>query len=561
MLTQPRSADRVEVAPAPAGPGLFGGDAPRWIALLATALALRAALAWRAPLIEVDGAYWAGLAESLARGDLRHGFSTAWPPLYPALAAVVAAVARAMGAAPTPALFEACARSVSVVAGTLLLLPLAALARRLLPPRGAWLTVALAAFHPRLLQYSAAALSEMTYALLLVSGMALLLACEDAARRAAREAAAGACFGLAYLVRPEGLPLAGALWLAGIVRKGPLAARLRPRFALATLAVALPFLVFVHAELGRWSLGEKGGYNFWRAYAGEYGSLYPPPVALARRVNDSRELARDLPSPPVHALKFALRRPALVLGRSASNLATIVTHTLPVTIYVPFAALALAGLLVTRRGGWPVAVTLVAVPLLYAPLSSDRRFFVPLVPLLLPFAAGGIAWLEAGLGRRLRAEARARRVSNAACVALLAFGVVYAFARGARFDEAPEQRAAGEWLRRTWPELREAPGDGFPGREATARPVVMARKPWVAYYGGGLIASLPDVPLDSLLVLARRNGVDVLVADARSARADRPQLAPLLDPASAPGALAPLHRESGPEALVLYRLRRGAGVP
>src|SRR5689334_6145380 len=63
------------------------GDAPRYPPELAwglAALAVRAALAARAPIIEVDGAYWAGLAAALERGDLRHGLSSAWPPLYPA---------------------------------------------------------------------------------------------------------------------------------------------------------------------------------------------------------------------------------------------------------------------------------------------------------------------------------------------------------------------------------------------------------------------------------------------------------------------------------------------
>src|SRR5436189_329360 len=94
------------------------GDAPRYPPALAwglAALAVRVALAARAPIIEVDGAYWAGLAAALERGDLRHGLSTAWPPLYPALIAAILHAARIVGRAIDPATIEACARAVSVL--------------------------------------------------------------------------------------------------------------------------------------------------------------------------------------------------------------------------------------------------------------------------------------------------------------------------------------------------------------------------------------------------------------------------------------------------------------
>jgi hypothetical protein len=84
----------------------------------------------------------------------------------------------------------------------------------------------------------------------------------------------------------------------------------------------------------------------------------------------------------------------------------------------------------------------------------------------------------------------------------------------------------------------------------------MSRKPWVAFYSGGLIATLPDVPPDSLVALARAKGVGVLVADGRSARSDRPRLESLLDPTRAPASLSVLHQEAGPPPLVLYRPAR-----
>jgi dolichyl-phosphate-mannose-protein mannosyltransferase len=547
------------------------GDAPRYPLALAwgfAALAVRAALAARAPIIEVDGAYWAGLGAALERGDLRHGLSTAWPPLYPAAIAALLRVARLLGRAIEPATLEACARAASVVAGTLLLVPLHALARRLLEPRAAAVATLLVAFHPRMLQYSAAALSETTFALCLVAALALLVAREQEAHAGwAREAGAGACFGLAYLARPEGLPLAAALWLAGLFLGPPAAggppasatprarvARLRPAFAIATVIVALPWLVFVHATLGRWSLGEKGEYNFWRAFATDYAADFPAPVALAERVNESPEIA-PAPGPGVSAVGFALRHPGVLGRRCARNLAIIVTSTLPAVLYWPLVPLALLALFRPRRPGvWPVAVTLCAMPLLYAPFSVDRRFLVPAVPLLLIACAAGIGRLEAGLQRGTPGAAGARRRIDGALALLFVLSVAYTFAKGAGFDDAPEHRRAGEWLRRSAGALRRT---GAPASTGVGeRPVVMARKPWVAFYSGGLIAALPDAPPDSLYVLARTRGSDVLVADERSARTDRPRLQSLLIASRVPGGFTLLHEEPGPPRLLLYRTRR-----
>jgi 4-amino-4-deoxy-L-arabinose transferase-like glycosyltransferase len=502
----------------------------------------------------VDGAYWAGLAAALERGDFRNGLSTAWPPLYPALVALLLRIAHRAGLAPGPATAEACARAVSVLGGTLLLVPLHALARRLLSPRAAAIAVLLAAFHPRLLQYSAAALSEATFALLLVGALALLVASEESEGIAAtsREAASGALFGLAYLARPEGLLLAAAAWVVGLFRGRSAATpnagrsfivRLRPAFVVAVLVVALPWLMFLHGTLGRWSLGEKGGYNFWRAFASEYAADFPVPAGLAARVNESPEIAPAPSTGGVHVLEFALQHPGVVIARCARNLATIVVSTLPVTLYwalVPLAVLAL--LRVWPPGAWPLAVTLGALPVLYAPFSVDRRFFAPAVPLLLVACAAGIERGESWLARRAGSAARARRGVNAALAVIVTLAVVYAFTKGSGFDQAPEHRRAGEWLAR----------NGASAATKGERPIVMSRKPWVAFYSGGLIAALPEVAPDSLVALARARGA-LLVADERSARSDRPRLAPLLDAGEPTAGLTAIHREPGPPSLVLYR--------
>ena len=577
--------------------------------MLLAAIEWRAMPAVRANLIEEDGAYWASLAGALARGDWAHGLSTAWPPGYPALIAVLAWVARG---ASHPAMLEGCARFVSVIAGTLVLIPLFGLARRVLPETPARAVVLLAAFHPRLTSFSAMALSESTFTLFLIAGLASLAAAEDdtlaGGARAVREGLAGLALGASYLVRPEGLLLGIGLWVVGLMRGRTLIARLRPAFVVTLVLAALPYLLFVHARLGTWSLGEKGAYNFWRAYRTEYAQVYPSPTHLAHRVNESPEIAGDpirpeappdpdqvrdprvggLPAPDqvrdprghggpdaerVHMLGFALERPGLVIGSSLRRLARIVFDTIPTTLYWPIALLALLGFAGARSGPWWIVVTPLALsPLLYAPFSTDRRFFVPLVPLLLIACGQGLRWLDERWPARgtegvpvPASPPRLGRIARPVAMMLVLYSIAWSLWLLREQYPAKEQRAMGEWLRHAWADpaqraqlsgVANVPGAASVG--GSARPIVAARKPWVAFYSGGLIAELPDTLPGRLAALSDLHGPVFVVADARSARSDRPQLTPLLDPAGAPGTLALVHRIETPAPILLYRVAADA---
>jgi hypothetical protein len=87
-------------------------------------------------------------------------------------------------------------------------------------------------------------------------------------------------------------------------------------------------------------------------------------------------------------------------------------------------------------------------------------------------------------------------------------------------------------------------------------PIVVSRKPWVAYYAGALIMPLRDAPLPEVLVEARERGGDYLVVDQRSAGADRPALATLLDQERTPAGLTAMHTIETPRTLVLYRISK-----
>ncbi len=514
--------------------------------LIAAGFAIRLWVAMRAGIIEHDGAYYAGLAAALLRGDTAHAWSTVWPPLYPVLVAI-AAWPFASAQSLTPERLEIAARLVSVVAGTIALALLHRWAHRKAGERAALVTLGVAAFHPRLVQYSASALTEMTFIALLLAGLTLIASGDDEEGQrppgAGTDLAAGAAFGLASLARPEGIVLAAAVAMA-LALRGVRAARprLRLAFLLGVMVTVLPWAAYLNAQLGHVSLGEKGAYNFWREFKLEYRAHFGDPPGLSERVFESPELAASIPPAPVNVGGFVRAEPGLVMSRSIGRLWRIVSQSMPQACYPVWFAFAILGIpLLTRREWWPAAAMLAALPLLYAPFSSDRRFMVPAVPLLLALLPAGIERVAAWFAP----VARRGLVAGALALALAFAGLVYTMVHPL-MDEAPEHREAGRWLRAAWPGL---------ATEATARPVVMSRKTWVAFYAGGIIAELPEGGIDSVLSRARRKRADVLVVDERWAAPNRPELAPLLDPARAPASLRVLHIITSPRRLVLYDLR------
>jgi 4-amino-4-deoxy-L-arabinose transferase-like glycosyltransferase len=541
------------------------------VLLFAGAFVLRAALIPDDAVIDVDGAYYASLAQAFARGDWVAALSTKWPLLYPFLTAVAARILPLSQALAEPSRFELAARLVSAIAGTLILIPFYLLVRRLLPAFWAGVALLLVAVHPRLVHYSTTALTEMTYTLLLVSGLATLAFCypkldgsqTDRPERGTRVApstkasiVAGVFFGLAFLVRSEGLVLGLFLWLAVVIHsyRSGFRRRLYVGLALSLIVIAAPYLLFLRGELGTWSLGENGPYMVHLTYGAAYNEVFSEPTRLLTRINLSPELARQIEPQSLDLVGFATQRWQLIISSSLQRLINILISTLPVTVYHPFALLAILGLWRSRAGPWwLVGLPIGFIVLLYAPLSVDRRYFVPLIPLILLFAVHGLRNLQYWLGRAMRNEVRAASVVRVLIVGLAVYGVSYSISRGLNASYPVEQRQAGEWLAENW-----MPPDEERDRTERLRhgPIVMAYKPWVAYYSGGLIVPLRPAWSERPLSAARDMAADVLVADETSAEAQLPQMTPLLDPARAPAGLTPLHLVENPKRVVLYAIDR-----
>jgi 4-amino-4-deoxy-L-arabinose transferase-like glycosyltransferase len=145
-----------------------------------------------------EGAEYTRIAQDLIAGKGYVGMATPgtqlfFPPLFPFL---IAGVTWTVGNA------DVAAHIVSVLFGTLLVLPVFLIARRMFGERTALAAATLTAFHPYFIMFSVSVFCEWTFLTLLLA--AIYSAMHAASNPTARALAlSGALYGLSFLVRPD----------------------------------------------------------------------------------------------------------------------------------------------------------------------------------------------------------------------------------------------------------------------------------------------------------------------------------------------------------------------
>ena len=482
--------------------------------LAAGALALRVWVLGSHPHIEADGYYYVTSALRLRAGE--GVFHPLFHPLYP----ILIAWANSVVADP-----ERAARLVSAVAGALTILPAWFLAGRLFGPRVAAGTALLVAVHPLLVLQSTSVQTEATYTLLVTTAAAATLAAMETQAGWALPLV-GLALGAAYLCRPEGLLLLPVLLAWWLIATWPEASHRGTALLWAggCAAVAgltsLPYLRYLHATIGHWTLSGKVQHNL----AMDSG------VAAAPGRGDIVALMAQAPE---------------AAGRYARNIFVLDKYALPALLPAALMALLALGLLGARpQGRERRAIAFLCslwLPALVVPLFHiEARVFAPYLPAAMVLAARGAGEVGARFARAPRQEAWIRR----AALGIVVLALLPHALRPLLTPEPRERiyRTAAAWLAAHVPEARR----------------IMDRKPYVAYYSRRAFEPIPlhgDVA--GVLAEARRRGVDLLVIDVALVREDRPGVEPLAHPALAPQELELLHAVPAPQGppLLLYRLR------
>ena len=514
----------------------MNGRRALWLIALG-ALALRLVLlVARGDYVVYDEGYYLLLARSLRAG---HGFTlnglphVALSPLQPVLVALLSAVG-------LPDLWAS--RLLAAVCGSLLVFPVASLGRRAGGPQAGVAAAVFTAASPALMSFVPFFPGESWNLYFGSEPLFLLLAVGAVAAAARAEEGgwpwalgSGLLAGAAYLARAEGAVLAPVLLVVlAIVLVFRRKAAAWPRIALAVVAaavVAAPYLLYLHATLGRWAVSGRV------QAASEAGEQVPSAVAGARSGGQVLDAfvwqgrpdaflqalyALDAGGTRMASQYWGVHREAAPAPAAAGSPAPSVAQTpahldtvQPVsgarrgalavwwqglTAVVPWWlwVIALAGLALAPAGGLVWAFPLAVCALLPSLLTYvEPRSLLPLAPLAAVYGAITVLWI--GRGVKARWKGAPPVLVGLTALALVAPGVrdlVRAWPQTTALQQvATARRAVGEYL----------------GEHLPAGAIVMSWHPAVAIWAGRPWRVLPYATFERITRYALAEGASAVV--------------------------------------------------
>ncbi|HEV2863074.1 MAG TPA: glycosyltransferase family 39 protein [Pyrinomonadaceae bacterium] len=456
-----------------------------------------------------DSVYYATLGKHLVSGNLQEGLSTFWPPLYPLLVGLSSLVFRDI---------ETGGKFVSLLAGSVMVIPVYSLTRVLYGKDAAFVGAFLVAIHPPLIRYSTTIFTESTYTTLFVT---LLFAGLRAFSGGAYVAffSAGVTLGACYLLKPEAIGYTGMMAVLTLCTSlsgnhlppSEVLLRLMTLLAGASL-LSLPYILFLRRATGGWTISDK-----FRAHVhpgetwetrwlglpeGRTTTLADRLYAGASRKDDSLE-NRGLPAADVSSLRMMTARSMEALMSEARLLTYGMT---------PPHFMLLMGLGMFRAEWWKelyllsfVTCTLLGYAL--CPDETNGRMLVSLLPVTICWVAGGLKAVEDRLVEFFKQTKISRAVPfiNPATLRLLmitalAFSMLPWLIHSLMAIPATpmiEFKEAGRWVK----EHSETP------------PLIMATQPYIAFYVGGRPVYLPAEGYQTVVEHARRLNVDYVAID------------------------------------------------
>jgi len=461
------------------------------------------------PPINPDGVYYATLGKHLISGNLEEGLSAFWPPLYPLLVGLSSLIFRDI---------ETGGKFVSVLAGSMLVIPAYALIRVLYGKDAAFIGAFLVAIHPTLIHFSTALLTESTYTTLLVT---VLFAGLRAFSGSAYVAffAVGVTLGACYLLKPEAMGYVGLMAVLTLCTSlsgnhlPPSEALLRVVTLIAGASLlSFPYILFLRRATGGWTISDKFRAHVhpseswerrWFGLSeGRTTTLADRLYAGASRKGDLLE-HRELPAADVSSLQRMAARSLEALRSEARFLISGMT---------PPHFMLLIGLGMFKTGWWKelyllsfFTCTLIGYAL--CPDEVNERLLAPLLPVTICWVAGGLKTVEDWLIKFLKQmkisgvvpfmnPTTLRLLILTALIFSMLPWIIYALME---IPAAPmiEYKQAGRWVK----EHSETPA------------LIMATAPFIAFYAGGRPVYLPAEEYQTVVEHARRLNVDYVAID------------------------------------------------
>ena len=523
MAATTKTADvRPEAA---AGSGSFWTSWRILLLLMALALVIRVLMVLTRPLIQFDESAYVSMAQNLAAGlgplDMSGESATYFSPLLPLFITSFGFILRD---------HVLSGYAVNVIFGTLTLFPMYLLGKEFAGQRAGLMAAALLAVWPLFVDFSTRIYSETLFVFFLlmaiVFGRHMLRGC-----RVPCSTLAGMTLGLAYLANPAAIFYVTAFVLLAVIvafHKGVWSqmAKAVGIFLLVFMLFALPYILFLHHELGSWTYtGKDVDVNAYTASQNLKYQTLEWDQDVMQLVEGGREVKLDRLEDKDDPLTVFLKEPAgsmKVMVRQAYDFYTDVLRDVIPLWLLPLVGLGLfaAGWNRSRALAVGYMLLMMTPALLILTVYVHPRFFMAYVPLVMVWVAEGWLRLEAwgrdtvelslAPGRRQRWRKLVPWVIGALVLLPL---ILFSTATVVRQNYALEYREAGEWIR----------ADSGGGQR------VMNRESMSAFYAGSTPVNFPYADYEATTAYARYKDVDYMVISAEAIETYRPLLSGLLE--------------------------------
>jgi 4-amino-4-deoxy-L-arabinose transferase-like glycosyltransferase len=468
--------------------------------------------------IDSEGAEYARIAENLLNGNgyvglTGQGKELMFPPLFPLLIAAVSLLTHQS---------ELAGRLISVIMGTLLVLPIYFITLHLYNRKVAHVAALLTACHPLLVGFASTVFSETTYMTFVLSGAYWSLRCLSG-ETARAFVLAGGLFGLAYLTRQEAalyafLTIFVLVAGIGVINRQQIGqVALRSCLLISTfLVLAAPYVVWLSVETGQFRWEAKTSINL---------AVAVPQIAGVNVDQVTWGISKDLEDVGVYnksnlsvikstKIPFGdIMHVALVNGlHNLSTVPWMMTNA-------AFASPLLVALVVLGLFGrpWKRALTIrqcyllivvLGVPCLALAGSSfvDTRYLIHFLPVMIIWAAMGVLQLSRWSGATTRMAGSSVPTSRKVGIAVGLTSVVMLFLISLHgvpkiwdltsFDyKARPVKRAGEWLAALMPGPK----------------IVMDASTIVAFHAGASFMGFPYADASLALKYIDKKRVDFIV--------------------------------------------------
>ncbi len=427
-----------------------------------------------------------------------------YPPFYPFLIALANFFTKDL---------ETAGVVVSMIAGSLLVVPVFLLGKELFSPGAGYVGAAITLVWPEFVAHSSNVLAFSTYFTLLTTGLYLLWS----AYRSGRNLTAilsGLSFAAAYLTRQEAfismLAVCSFLAVASYYQERSLA-RLKPvliAFALFSVLI-FPYIRMVHEIMGIWTLAGKSVVTLTDCLGYYLGKT---------------DLNRDPAFTRIGLLEIIRRYPGYLPYTMKSNFAELVA-------ILPDLLLVFAGIGIVSRQKEGTGLTVRAyiigalspVIVLICIFIVSSAYIAPYLPFLFVLCGHGLITTETFLLNRF--SGRSKQNSLFWLTGLVIFG----YLANTVYNRVPRTAPQPYRLKMDQGRYDQKQMGKILGGLLPPDSVIMTRSGRIAFYSGFSWVDIPQTDLQAILQTAREKNVRFLVVDGQQIML-RPQLGKLLSP-------------------------------